>query len=51
MISINILIATTVKSSSTSVSTTKAPSGKDGLTIEEREVRNEARASYFSTLG
>ncbi|KAJ4411039.1 hypothetical protein N0V91_001412 [Didymella pomorum] len=43
----------TLSSSSTSTptKTTKAPSGKDGLTTEERKIRNEARASYYSTLG
>lgn len=43
----------TVSSSSTETptKTTKAPSGKDGLTTEERKIRNEARASYYSTLG
>lgn len=38
-------------STSTPTKTTKARSGKDGLTTEERKLRNEARASYFSTLG
>ncbi|XPS79574.1 hypothetical protein M3J09_011555 [Ascochyta lentis] len=32
-------------------STTQAPKRKDGLTNEERKIRNEARASYYSTLG
>ncbi|KAJ8115662.1 hypothetical protein OPT61_g2739 [Boeremia exigua] len=41
----------TLKSSSTPVPTTKGPSGKDGLTTEERRIRNEARASYYSTVG
>ncbi|KAF3005870.1 hypothetical protein E8E13_009133 [Curvularia kusanoi] len=40
-----------LNSSSTPVPTTKGPSGKDGLTTEERKIRNEARASYYSTLG
>ncbi|OSS53607.1 hypothetical protein B5807_01581 [Epicoccum nigrum] len=40
-----------LKSSSTSIPTTKSPSGEVGLTTEEKKVRNEARASYFSTLG
>ncbi|KAF3052982.1 hypothetical protein E8E11_009541 [Didymella keratinophila] len=38
-------------STETPTKTTKAPSGKDGLTTEERKIRNEARASYYSTLG
>jgi hypothetical protein len=46
-----ILIEITVKSSSMDVSTTKAQSGEDSLTTEEKKARNEARASYFSTLG
>ncbi|KAF2624350.1 hypothetical protein BU25DRAFT_158490 [Macroventuria anomochaeta] len=36
---------------STATPTRKGPSGKDGLTTEERKLRNEARASYYSTLG
>ncbi|KAF1929720.1 uncharacterized protein M421DRAFT_127177 [Didymella exigua CBS 183.55] len=40
-----------LSSSETPTKTTKAPSGKDGLTTEERKIRNEARASCFSTLG
>lgn len=44
-------VAVSSSSSETPTKTTKAPSGKDGLTIEERKIRNEARASYYSTLG
>ncbi|KAJ4986573.1 hypothetical protein SVAN01_07882 [Stagonosporopsis vannaccii] len=39
-----------LNSSSAPVPTTKGPRGKDGLTTEERKVRNEARASYYATI-
>ncbi|KAF3032849.1 hypothetical protein E8E12_001439 [Didymella heteroderae] len=45
------VFARKLSSNETRTKTTKAPSGKDGLTTEERKIRNEARASYYSTLG